>query len=250
MPSTELKSNTEWKKWGKEDPLLAVASWANKQKDGAAPWTDEEFYALGLSDWHDFWRHWQQYGVNTESCLEVGCGAGRITKQLGQTFRQVKAVDVSEDMIRRAEKAVGANVEFTVIDGIHLPQPDSSIKAVFSTHVLQHLDAVEFGYAYFREFYRVLDSDGTLMVHLPLYSIPGGPLESLLVGSVRSTFRKMGDMRAAIKRRAGVKIMRGTRYPMNGLYAFLSGLGFKEIEFRIFPTRSNGDLHPFVFASK
>jgi len=34
------------------------------------------------------------------------------------------------------------------------------------------------------------------------------------------------------------------------LYAFLAGLGFGRIEFRIFPVSSNGDLHPFVLATK
>ncbi len=250
MQTSELKSNAEWKRWGKEDPLFGVVSWTNKQKDGASPWTDEEFYALGASDWHDFRGHWEQYGVNTESCLEVGCGAGRMTKQLAETFRQVKAVDVSEDMVRRAQKAVGANVEFTVIDGIHLPQPGSSVKAVFSTHVLQHLDNVELGYAYFREFYRVLDSEGTLMVHLPLYAIPGGATERRLVEAFHAVIHKIGGARAAMKRRMGVKTMRGTPYPLNELYAFLSGLSFKNVEFRIFPTRSDGHLHPFVFAVK
>src|SRR5258708_2555315 len=102
---TELKSNTEWKQWGKDDPLWGVASWDGKQKGGASPWTDEEFYALGESDWQDFLRHWRQYGIDTRSCLEIGCGAGRITRQLAKSFDRVYGVDVSEDMIRRAASA-------------------------------------------------------------------------------------------------------------------------------------------------
>src|SRR5437764_15041344 len=89
-----LKSNTEWKQWGREDPLWGVASWENKQKHAGSAWTDEEFYALGQSDWQDFIGQWDHYGVNRESCLEVGCGAGRITKQLVNSFATVYAVDV------------------------------------------------------------------------------------------------------------------------------------------------------------
>lgn len=68
----ELSSNQEWKKWGEDDPLFAVASWQGKNKEGDAPWTDEEFYNLGMSDWSDFQVRWEKYGVNKESCLEIG----------------------------------------------------------------------------------------------------------------------------------------------------------------------------------
>jgi hypothetical protein len=44
--------------------------------------------------------------------------------------------------------------------------------------------------------------------------------------------------------------MRNTPYSIKDLRLFLADLGFKDIEFRIFPTKSNGDPHPFVFATK
>lgn len=246
---SEVKSNVEWKQWGKDDPLWAVASWAKKQKGGASPWTEEEFYSLGESDWRDFWRHWQHYGVDAQSCVEVGCGAGRITKQLAGSFDRVYAVDVSEDMIRCARKAVDSTVEFLVIDGIHLPQPDCSVKAVFSTHVLQHLDNTDIGYSYFREFFRVLDVGGTLMIHLPVYQFPAGQIERPM-RRLYALFRQLDNIRSGVKRRLGIKMMRYTIYPIPALSVFLADLGFKKVEFRIFPTRSNGNLHPFVFATK
>ena len=247
---SELKSNTEWKQWGKDDPLYGVATWANKQKDGASPWTEEEFYSLGQSDWLDFLVHWQHYGVNRHSCLEIGCGAGRITRQLANSFDHVYAVDVSEDMISCARKAVGTNVEFSAIDGLRLPQPDCSVKAIFSTHVLQHLDSEEIGLSYFREFFRVLDFGGTLMVHLPLYSFPpdgrvSGPMRMLY-----ALVRQLGQIRADMNRRRGLKHMRGTSYLIRSLSVFLAELGFKNIEFRIFPIKSDGNPHSFVFATK
>ena len=247
---TELKSNIEWKQWGRDDPLFGVATWNNKDKHGASAWTDEEFYSLGRSDWEDFWRQWQHYGVSSESCLEVGCGAGRITKELSKTFRQVYAVDVSEDMIMRARKAVGSNVEFTAIDGIHLPQSDGSVTAIFSCHVLQHLDKKEIGYAYFREFYRVLAGGGTIMIHLPVYIVPGDSLLGLSFKTMLRVKRMLGHVRAGIKRRMKVRTMRMTEYPLKELSDSLATIGFKAVEFRIFATKKDNDLHPFVFAAK
>jgi len=202
----ELKTNAEWKQWGKDDPLWGVASWASKQKDGASPWTEQEFYALGESDWQDFSKHWEQYGLNRRCCLEIGCGAGRLTKQLATSFESVCAVDVSEDMIKYARQAVqGAHVEFTVIDGLYLPQSDSSVTAVFSTHVLQHLDAEATGLSYFREFFRVLQVGGSLMVHLPLYQFPDVPgnLQAVLAPQY-AIYRVVAGLRADTKRRLGL----------------------------------------------
>jgi ubiquinone/menaquinone biosynthesis C-methylase UbiE len=249
---SELRSNTEWRQWGKYDPLWAVAAWNDKQKTGATPWTEEEFYALGQSDWQDFSHQWHHYGFDKKSCLEIGCGAGRLTRQLAQTFDRVHAVDVSEDMIIRAKQNIrSTNVEFSVIDGIHLPLPDNSVKAVFSTHVIQHLDSVPIGLSYFREFYRVLEPGGTIMVHLPVYEFPGKGTEAeALFKAIWALHRGLGYARAELKRRLGMRTMRGTPFPIGPLNMFLSKLGFKNVEFRIFPTKINLDPHPFVFATK
>lgn len=246
---SELKSNTEWKQWGKDDPLWGVASWAGREKDGAHAWTEEEFYAVGALDWRDFLAHWQQYGMDTRSCAEIGCGAGRMTRQLAGTFEKVHAFDVSEGMVERARQAVGANVEFAVIDGQHLPLSDGAVQGIFSTHVLQHLDSVEIGLGYFREFYRVLGAGGSLMVHLPLYELPAGP-ERRVMKLTHRLARRVSDWRANMRRSRGIKTMRGTPYPIGELTASLTALGFKRVEFRIFAVSSNGDMHPFVFATR
>ena len=248
----ELKSNTEWKRWGKDDPLWGVSSWAGKEKDGATPWTEREFYALGESDWRDFQKHWAQYGVSTKTCLEIGCGAGRLTKQLAGYFDHVYAVDVSEDMINCARKAVAPKiVEFSVIDGLHLPHDDYSMSAIFSTHVLQHLDSEEIGHAYFREIYRVLDANGSIMIHLPLYEFPNN---SRVIGALMrcqlTMIRALSNIKASTNRSLGTKIMRLTQYRIATLNLILSDIGFKHVEFRAFPLTSNGDLRPFIFAAK
>ena len=44
--------------------------------------------------------------------------------------------------------------------------------------------------------------------------------------------------------------MHGTSFDRLELHRTLLGMGFERVEFMIFPLASNGDLHPFVFATK
>jgi SAM-dependent methyltransferase len=246
-----LKSNTEWQRWGREDPLWGVISWENRQKEGDSPWTKEELYALGESDFQDFFHHWKHYGVGLESCLEIGCGIGRLTRQLAGTFSHVHAVDVSEDMIRLAREAVDGRAQFSLIDGLHLPFDDRSFTAVFSALVIQHLDDVGAGLSYFREFFRVLQPGGTLMIQIPVYQFPdqSGFIHGLMQ-TMHAGLRRLGGLRANLIRIAGGKLMRVTPYPIQPLIDFLTSLGFADVEIRLFAVRSNGGLYSFVLARK
>lgn len=227
--------------------------WPNKQKGGPTAWTDDELYALGESDWHDFFRQWQQYGVNRESCIEIGCGVGRITKQLVLAFNHVCAVDVSEDMTRYASTRIKAeNVEFSIVDGVDLPQADCSVKSAFSSYVLQQFDNTDIGLLCFREILRVLDFGGTMMVQVPLYQWPTDDRLAFtkLLKTLYSLRLQASTMRAEVKRLAGMNARRDTHFPMRLLRRALMDVGYKGIEFRFFPASSDGSLQSFVLATK
>src|SRR6476620_5701387 len=95
----QLQSNREWLFWGRHDPLYAVATRPGKQAGGPAPWTADEFLETGRLYFADVYRHWRQYGVGSEHCAEIGCGSGRVTRQLVAHFRRVTAQDVSPDQL-------------------------------------------------------------------------------------------------------------------------------------------------------
>jgi ubiquinone/menaquinone biosynthesis C-methylase UbiE len=250
--SDPLASNREWKQWGELDPLWAVASWPDRQKGRLSEWTDDDFYDTGKSDWADFLRQWEQYGLTKNTCLEVGCGAGRITKHLAHSFALVYAVDVSPGMISYATERIHCdNLVFSTTDGLHLPQADGSVTAVFSTHVLQHLDNTKIGLSYFREFYRVLSQKGSLMIHLPLYQLPIAATATYKVcqGLINLKYY-LAEMQARIQRLHNVRLMRMTWYDTATLHRYLGDVGFERIEFRSFPTSTNGALHSFVLATK
>ena len=245
-----LRSNVEWRKWGEADPLWSVATWHGKSKSEASPWSEAEFYSIGATDWKDFHAHWQRYGLNRENCVEIGCGAGRITAHLQSSFERVYALDVSPGMIAYAAARI-RNAKFVLTNGVDIPLNDSSVTAAFSTHVLQHLDAPENALPIFLEVHRVLIANGTMMIHLPLYEWPSidRPL-AILFERVFRTRQSLSRLKAALQRKWGTLIMRGTWFERAWLTGELRSIGFQGIEFTNFAVASNGTYHSFVFARK
>jgi len=250
---SELASNEEWKKWGEIDPLFGVAAWNNKAKDGADPWTDQEFYQTGSLDWQAFKTHWEMYGVNRESCLEIGCGAGRITMQLASYFNDVHALDVSEKMIEYAQKRItSSSVSFHLTNGITIPLSDQSVFSVFSTHVFQHFDSWSVAESYFAQIARIMKPGGTMMIHLPIYRWPSTSRILRLVYAGQKTIeniRARGN-RLLMKYGLAKPFMRWLLYPTEYFYEVLPKHGFDSIELTVFAAGSNNDAHPFVFAKK
>ena len=254
MPKSKPKSNIEWEHWGKTDPLFGVASWPGKQRGSTAPWTDDEFYKLGETDWKVFSTVWKSYGFDPTSCLEIGCGAGRLTMQLANSFHQVLAVDVSREMIAYAEQNITSpNVAFNVVDGIHLPAEDSSVSAVFSTHVFQHFSSIDYATQYFQEIARVLRPNGTMMIHMPVYIWhPRTPaaLRFLFQLSEQWYGFKIWANRILINLGINRSLMQMIHFPVTYIQKTLLQLGFTDVEIRI-PLTGDGDaLQPFVMARK
>jgi ubiquinone/menaquinone biosynthesis C-methylase UbiE len=252
-----VKSNTEWIDWGNRDPLFATAAWPGHERAGSHPWTDEEFYGLGRSDWADFLAHWKAYGLDSSACIEIGCGPGRLTRYLATTFDHVDAIDVSRDMVAYASANMrGAqNVTFHITDGTRIPVRDASATSVFSAHVFQHFDSLADAAEYFRETARVLVPGGSLMIHLPIHKFPSRGTLLLLFRALYQARLFAGSLRAWYMRRrirAGKKttLMRGLSYEMHWLTSVLTAMGFEQVEFVVFPMQSNQDLHPCVLARK
>jgi ubiquinone/menaquinone biosynthesis C-methylase UbiE len=200
-----------------------------------------------MSDWSDFQVRWEKYGVNKESCLEIGCGAGRITKHLAGYFNEVHALDVSEKMIEYARNHMKSPfVVFHLSKGVHIPLNDQSVYSVFSTHVFQHLDSLSVAKYYFEEIARVLKPGGTLMIHLPIYKWPSMSWCFRPIYDVRT---KILDVQAVLKRilmKSGMikPIMRNLKYPLDFFYQEFPKLGLSDIEIAVFVTRSNNSPPP------
>lgn len=241
-------SNIEWRKWGRDDPFYGVASWEGRQRGGANPWTAEDFYALGQSDWADFCRRWVNYGIDLGRVVDIGCGAGRLTKYMAADFSHVVGVDVSGDMLEVARSHIPeSNVELRLGDGVTLPVETATVDGAFSAHVFQHFDSLALARANFSEVARILKPGGTMMVHLPVVLPPSGLPGILLALAAK---RKLGDLRATVKRRRGAPLMRGLQYPWQWLVRELPAFGLVDVELVVFATKSNGGYHSGVLARR
>lgn len=71
-----------------------------------------------------------------ESILDIGCGTGRVTRQLLKHSNQVCAVDIAEGMVRFAADSEAA-ISWLTADAENLPFQDNTFEFVFSTMALQ-----------------------------------------------------------------------------------------------------------------
>jgi ubiquinone/menaquinone biosynthesis C-methylase UbiE len=107
----------------------------------------------------------------TGTCLEIGCGDGRMTVSLATRWDDVLAVDVSPEMLRRAADRSLPNVTFRLVSGVALDGvADASADQVICYGVLQHLPTKQLIGAYLAEFARVLRPSGEAIAHLPVIS--------------------------------------------------------------------------------
>ncbi len=104
------------------------------------------------------------------TCVEVGCGPGRMTGVLAERFDRVIAVDVSPSMLERAGQRVQAsNVSFHLVSGERLDGLEDGIAdAVICYLVLQHLPTARVVRSYLEEFARVLAPEGEAFVQVPV----------------------------------------------------------------------------------
>jgi len=127
-------------------------------------WSSEEFFQSGLCEVRE-----QILSDMTNICqgkdplqmrvLEIGCGAGRVTRPLSEVFGEVHAVDVSGEMVRQARAALAdrPNVLLYKNNGIDLSVlGDLKFDFAFSIIVFQHIPRREVIENYLREVNRRL----------------------------------------------------------------------------------------------
>lgn len=162
------------------------------------------------------------------TCVEVGCGSGRMTPFLADRFDHVLAVDVSPAMLEHARGAVEgrSNVELRPVSGERLDGIASGLADTLVCYlVLQHLPHRALVVGYLAEFARVLAPRGEAFVQLPVLEPGAWPrLRRGLAGAATPVV-------AALSRDvAHAAPFRGTRLTERELDAGLAGAGLAVVE--------------------
>jgi ubiquinone/menaquinone biosynthesis C-methylase UbiE len=169
----------DWDQRARENARHYVATLQNE-------WTDAEFFESGAT--------WVRYYIDSslaEICkgrpaselriLEIGCGAGRMTLPLSKIFGRVDAVDISPEMIARAQAALrgSTNVHLHVNNGEDLSIfPDEQFDFVFSAIVFQHIPSRGIVENYIQEAARVLKPQSLFK-----FQVQGRPIEDRLANT-------------------------------------------------------------------
>ncbi len=155
----EEKMQRDWDERARRNARYYVAT----AKDD---WTDEEFFASGQRTVEneiltDMINICQGKDPSQMRVLEIGCGAGRVTRALAGLFGEVHAVDVSGEMVRLAAQALQDLPHAHVYqnngrDLSVIPLPAGSLDFAFSSIVFQHIPSREVIENYVREVNRLL----------------------------------------------------------------------------------------------
>lgn len=151
------KMREDWDQRAKENARYYVNT-------ATTEWTDEKFFASGEGTVatdisNDLVNICQGKLPREMRVLEIGCGAGRVTRALSNLFGEVHAVDVSGEMIRQAKLALQDRPNAFVYqnNGKDLEVvPPLEFDFAFSSIVFQHIPSRDIIENYVREVQRLL----------------------------------------------------------------------------------------------
>ncbi len=160
-PSVLERMRCEWDERARENARHFIAT----AKD---EWNTEEFFNSGrltlfFEVLTDLGNVCQGKSPKDMKVLEIGCGAGRMTRAAAEVFGEVYAVDISGEMIAKAKEALAdmSNVHLFQNSGADLQVLGGlQIEFAFSFIVFQHIPSREVIYSYAREVHRVLRPGG------------------------------------------------------------------------------------------
>jgi ubiquinone/menaquinone biosynthesis C-methylase UbiE len=149
----------DWDERARKDAFFYIASWRED-------WDEAAFFQSGEEDYQRLVAgvlEKRAFVPQDKKMLEIGCGVGRMTRTFAKNFQTVTAIDLSSEMLDRAQilNAAVRNITWTRGNGTDLqPLADRSVDFVFSYLVFQHLPQKELVLRYIAEMSRVLTPRG------------------------------------------------------------------------------------------
>jgi SAM-dependent methyltransferase len=172
-PAILEKMRRDWNERARTNARHYVATSRNE-------WSDEAFFHSGQVEIEDIvLNNMDEICAGRAAAemriLEIGCGAGRMTRSLGQIFGKVDAVDISSEMIAQARSDLSGvgNIQFHVNNGVDLSMfADESFDFALSAIVFQHIPRRAIVENYMRETARVLRRQSLFKFQLQGCPIP------------------------------------------------------------------------------
>jgi SAM-dependent methyltransferase len=181
----------DWDERARNDAFYYIASW---RKD----WTEESFFQSGETDYKQLVApvlqrlQWDPHG---KAMLELGCGAGRMTRSFALRFSRVYAFDISAEMLRHAKVLIpgATNIEWTLGNGANLCQMgDGTVDFAFSYIVLHHMPGRSLALAYIREMLRLLKDGGIFLFQFSTLHTPTMNWKGRMAWRVVDIFNSFG----------------------------------------------------------
>jgi SAM-dependent methyltransferase len=162
------KLTRDWDELAQLDPLWAIASDPRKQY---GKWSVEDFFAGGRARVERWFQMAAASGIRIGegTCLDFGCGVGRLTQALAARFDSCCGVDISPEMIMLARRynRFGERCQYLLNQDQNLGMfGDGVFDCVLTTEVLQHMPP-HFALTYLEEFLRLLKPQGVLLFEVP-----------------------------------------------------------------------------------
>jgi cyclopropane fatty-acyl-phospholipid synthase-like methyltransferase len=167
-----LRMRRDWERRARENARHYVVT-------GQHQWSDEEFFQSGQLTLeeevlNDLTNICQGMDPKQMKVLEIGCGAGRVTRAFAGFFGEVYAVDISREMVRQAREVCAGFPNTHVIhnNGKDLSAVNGGwrnrlgkgeklqVDFAFSFMVFQHIPSRQIIENYVREVHRLLRPGG------------------------------------------------------------------------------------------
>lgn len=174
LPMGYKTSMKNWEGLAKNDALWSILTDGSKKGE---KWNPDDFFKSGEREVEAAFSLLKEKGVEvtqTNSALDFGCGAGRLTRALYSRFDHIIGLDASQTMVDIADESnidFKDKLEFTLNQRSDLKDFESnSISFILTFIVLQHIPFPQ-SLNFIKEFVRVLEPGGLLMFQVPVKDV-------------------------------------------------------------------------------
>lgn len=164
----------EWEHLGEIDPYWSVITQPHYRIQEFDS-NREQFHKSGKHTEDVFLRTLRRCGINPsllQTCLDMGCGVGRVTLHLAKSFSNIIGVDISGAHLKLAEKHAH-DLNISNIEWVHFKQYDqlksiNKVDAIISVIVLQH-NPPPVIFILIKDLLSLLNPGGAAYFQLPTY---------------------------------------------------------------------------------